>query len=62
MKVVTCGNHTECEDDDWCIADEEAEPPTKEVGDSAEDEGTEDHADNGEGKQVVDIVGLEFDM
>ena len=62
MKVVTCGNHTECEDDDGCIADEEAESATKEVSDGTEDEGTEDHADDGEGKQVVDIVGLESNM
>lgn len=59
MKVVTGWNHAESENNDGSVANEETETATKKVGDRTEDEGTENHTNNSEGEEIVNVVGLE---
>ena len=59
MIVVAGGDHAEDEDDARRRRDVEAELPTEEVGEGAEDESSQDEADHGEGVEVRHHHGLQ---
>ena len=58
MEVVAGWNHTESEDNAGGCSDVEAQFASEEVGHSAKDECSENHAHDSQGKQVGNIIGL----
>ena len=58
MIVVAGGDHAESEDDTGGSPDIETELPSEEICEGAEDEGSQDEADHGEGVEVRHFHGI----